>query len=512
MSSINRINPVLIILILLINSIPGNTMGQGLKSKNNTGELLAKQYCSVCHLFVEPALLDKKTWTQSVLPNMGWRLGIRKPDDDPFKNLDESEAKAIKALNIYPDAQLIAEKDWQKIIAYFTEKAPDKVIVANLPVKIGNAASRFKAIPLTIGENIVPSTTAIKYDHENALLYVADAENGLFIIDKNYQMTDYWRLNSPAVDFHFTKNKPPQVLCIGSIKPSEAKNGFLITLDKSENPEEQHQPITALGRPVHFTVGDINLDGKSDLLISAFGNHSGKFVAYLDQKPENEVVLKNQAGARKSIVKDMNKDGKPDILIMLAQAREQILLLTNMGNGKFEEKKLLEFPPVYGCSNFELADFNHDGFDDILMTNGDNWDLSAIRKKFHGVRIFLNNGKNQFKESYFFPLYGASKAMACDFDKDGDLDIAAISFYDDPDDPSEGFVLLENTGNNQFLPSYTMAANSGKWLTMDIADINQDGRTDILLGSYFHNANEVTKLATKGITDYPNILILLNSF
>ncbi|HRP33809.1 MAG TPA: hypothetical protein PKV73_18055, partial [Agriterribacter sp.] len=34
-------------------------------------------YCSSCHLFPEPSLLDKKTWVNNVLPNMGWRLGIR---------------------------------------------------------------------------------------------------------------------------------------------------------------------------------------------------------------------------------------------------------------------------------------------------------------------------------------------------------------------------------------------------------------------------------------------------
>ena len=42
-----------------------------------SGEALAKQYCGSCHLYTAPDLLDKKTWKESVLPNMGWRLGIR---------------------------------------------------------------------------------------------------------------------------------------------------------------------------------------------------------------------------------------------------------------------------------------------------------------------------------------------------------------------------------------------------------------------------------------------------
>ena len=39
-------------------------------------ERLAKQYCSSCHVFPEPLLLDKKTWEKSVLPEMGFRMGM----------------------------------------------------------------------------------------------------------------------------------------------------------------------------------------------------------------------------------------------------------------------------------------------------------------------------------------------------------------------------------------------------------------------------------------------------
>jgi len=50
----------------------------------------------------------------------------------------------------------------------------------------------------------------------------------------------------------------------------------------------------------------------------------------------------------------------------------------------------------------------------------------------------------------------------------------------------------------------------GKWLTMDIGDLDQDGDTDIFLGSYFHNGVEITKSITSGITEFPHLLILYN--
>ena len=45
--------------------------------------------------------------------------------------------------------------------------------------------------------------------------------------------------------------------------------------------------------------------------------------------------------------------------------------------------------------------------------------------------FFLNEGNNHFSQKYFFPINGCYKAIAKDFDGDGDLDIASIAFSAD---------------------------------------------------------------------------------
>ena len=93
----------------------------------------------------------------------------------------------------------------------------------------------------------------------------------------------------------------------------------------------------------------------------------------------------------------------------------------------------------------ELADFNKDGFDDIVYVCGDNADKSPILKNYHGIYIYLNDGKSNFTPSYFYPRIGAYKAIVLDYYLDGDLDIAAISFF--PDYlryPEESFIYLNN--------------------------------------------------------------------
>ena len=219
-------------------------------------------------------------------------------------------------------------------------------------------------------------------------------------------------------------------------------------------------------------------------------------------------VLSTLPGAVKAYVDDINKDGLPDIWVLFAHGEEGIFLYINKGNGKFNQQQVLRFPPVYGSSYFELVDFNNDGHPDILYTCGDNGDISRILKPYHGVYIFMNDGTNHFEQKYFFPMDGCYKAMARDFDGDGDLDIAAISFFADYlHEPEEGFVYLENNSNLEFQPYSLEEAKIGRWLTMDAGDFDGDGKIDLVLGN-FSRAPSIT--ATKMEWDGPPILVLKN--
>ena len=133
----------------------------------------------------------------------------------------------------------------------------------------------------------------------------------------------------------------------------------------------------------------------------------------------------------------------------------------------------------------QLIDFNKDGAVDIVYTNGDNADYSPILKPYHGVHVFLNDGKDNFTEGAFYPMYGAFQARAADFDLDGDMDIAVISFF--PSDPTKSqanFLYLEQTQPFKFKPYTFKEANQGKWMTLDVGDADGDGDADILLGSF----------------------------
>ena len=127
--------------------------------------------------------------------------------------------------------------------------------------------------------------------------------------------------------------------------------------------------------------------------------------------------------------------------------------------------------------------------------------------------IFLNDGQQHFKEAKFIPLHGAYKAVARDFDQDGDLDIAAVSFFPSYEHtPSEGFVYLENSGDLNFVARTFSKADEGRWITLDAADLDQDGDQDIVLASFV--ALEVAdnkQLNEQWIANGPSAIILENT-
>ena len=473
-----------------------------------SGEQLANLYCKMCHEFPEPKLLDKETWINSVLPNMGLRMGVKIPGVDPFAGTPKEDLEIVKSLGVYPEAPIISDADWNKIIEYYKKEAPEEPIKINSEAPISNLV-HFNVDKVFINNKGFPQTSLLEFNRFNATLYLGEANNLIHVLDDKMQLKSTRRLISPAVDIEFKADGAIKLLTIGKFDPSDQNLGELNSIQRGSS--NQNIRLPDLPRPVSFSSGDLNGDDKEDVVICGFGHNRGKLLLYDNFDPGKASILKNEPGSRMVEINDFNNDNKPDLMVLMAQAREQISIFYNKGQHKFEEKVVLRFPPVYGVSYFELVDFNNDGYMDILLTNGDNWDYSVIRKNYHGIRIYLNDGRDNFENTFFYPLYGASKAIARDFDNDGDLDIAASAFYHNDDNPEHSFIYLLNSGSLNFTAYATPEASLGKWLTMDVGDYDRDGDLDIFLGSYFHTFGEYVKQVAKGAADFPNLLVLTNN-
>lgn len=475
--------------------------------KQTTGKGLAKIYCASCHKFTEPKELDKKTWENSVLPNMAFRLGLEIKGKNRYDGIDPKELPIIKKMNIYPDKPMIKKEDWDLIKDYYIKNAPEKLNVIQRDKSVKENKFPFNLQSIEIGKSMLPQVTLLEYDESNSKLYIGDYLD-FYAIDAFGNISETQKLESPATDIDFTIKGNPFLLTIGKIEPSDQYLGNFGPLNKLNN----GKTISGLKRPVSFEIEDLNNDGELDALVCNFGHNKGTLSWFDGFNKSKENVLSYLPGTRKAKVKDLNNDGQPDIVALMTQAQEQIIIYYNQGEGKFKEKVALAFSPVNGTSYFELHDFNKDGYLDLMVTNGDNRDFSAIEKPYHGVRIYLNDGSNNFKESFFFPMYDCGKAMAADFDKDGDLDIIAASFfakYSENRKAEESLVYLENTGNMNFKPAFIPNSIHGNWLTMEVADFNLDGKKDVMLGTFIYDINEMMAITNStGNISFPQVLLL----
>lgn len=462
-----------------------------------SGQQLAKTYCGSCHLTPDPSLLDKTTWEKGVLPRMALRMGQSDQQmTELMQHSDPDELKRLIAANIFPEQPTLHPTDWQKIVAYYTSRAPDK-----LPAQATHRALQ-PTLPLFMAH---PSdravdglVTLLTYDSTTHRIWAGDARGNLYALDRRLHKSDSLHTDSPVVDVHTSRDGGLTLLNVGVLNPNDLQKGTLQSRQLDSNAPEPL--LTNLQRPVQATFADLNRDGHEDVVICQFGHYLGQ-LTWHERIPTGyrAHVLDAVPGARVAFVQDVNRDGWPDVVALLTQGDEQVAVYYNQQNGSFRKETVLRFPPVYGSSYLELTDIDRDGDPDLIYTNGDNADYSIVLKPYHGIRIFLNDGKFQFRESWFYPMHGASQTVVRDFDQDGDADIATIAHFPDfGQKPYAGFVYFENTGKLTFVPRTFPTANRGRWLRMDAGDVDQDGDEDILLGSFFKPAGAAHADLTDG--------------
>jgi hypothetical protein len=464
----------------------------------NNGEQLARKYCASCHVFPDASLLDKDHWEKNVLPQMAFRMGFKV--DKVLYGINMKDLPLIKS--VIPAAPMISNEEFELIRKYYLANAPDSLI--SVERTITDTVRQFSSHIVTGFKS--HSITLLTYDSIQKKLFVGDTQPWLYILNKKFQLLDSLKLPSPAT--HLVDTGESVLLSVvGNLFPSDQPNGKLISLDKKTHAINPF--LDSLKRPVYFNIADIDGNKHDDLILCSFGNYTGAISIYEDEKKDklHKITLTTSPGARKTLVTDWDNDGKKDIIALITQGDERLVFYKNKGNFKFEEKTLMRFPPIYGSSYFRLTDFNGDGLLDIIYTNGDNADYSPVVKPYHGIKIFQQNKKHDIEQVWSYAMPGAWKVETIDFDKDGDLDIAAISLFpDSKHHPKQSFIYFENIGGNNFKPFITSLSANHNWMAMITFDIDDDGDTDIVLGAF-----SFQKLMDRSQSKDPTLMVLQNN-
>jgi hypothetical protein len=398
--------------------------------------------------------------------------------------------------------------DWQPLLRFYEANAPAKLPDPEPwpkadPARLG--LTRRALLPQ--GANAAPAIANVRWvdlDRDGKLDVVAtDMRLGQVLgglARKDYRLESIAELRHPAriepVDLDKDGVGDLLIPDLGSFQPADHQEGAVYWLRGSKN--GRFTPIllaSGLARAADARAADFDGDGDLDIVVAVFGGRRTGNVILLENRTRSwsepvfvPSVIDARNGAIHVAVTDLNADGRPDVVALLAQQFESVVAYTNGGKGlSFTPTTLYAAShPNWGSSGIELVDLDIDGDLDVLMTHGDTFD-DFVLKPYHGILWLENTGGGVFTPHPLATLPGAHRAVAADMDGDKDLDVVAVAMVAGGGGSFEStlasVVWLEQVSPRQF-ERRTLEMGLPYHATLDVADANGDGRPDLLVGGF----------------------------
>ncbi len=168
-------------------------------------------------------------------------------------------------------------------------------------------------------------------------------------------------------------------------------------------------------------------------------------------------------------IADVNRDGRPDLVVANAGSDEVTVLLGD-GRGGFTPAPGSPYPAGHSPNDVAVADLNHDGNLDLVFANHETSYLT----------ILLGDGRGGFSPAPSSPLTVHSRphphgVAAADLDGDGHLDLVTDSWGENK------VTVLFGDGKGGFSsPGTTFDVGPHPYQRVRAADLNGDGRADIV--------------------------------
>ena len=213
-----------------------------------------------------------------------------------------------------------------------------------------------------------------------------------------------------------------------------------------------------------------------------------------DVAPRLGLDIIGRAGG--SVMDDFDGDGDLDIMASSVGLRDQLRAVRNNGDGTFTDVTLAAgLEGIVGGLNLVQADYNNDGFLDLLVLRG-GW-----LNEGHPNSLLRNNGDGTFsdvtEEAGMLAPAPTQTAAWGDYDNDGWLDLFVTGWTDDmeevlqsalsgtPSQERNRLALYHNNGDGTFTDVTTQAGLARTYGAMaaQYGDVDNDGYLDIYLGT-----------------------------
>ena len=255
----------------------------------------------------------------------------------------------------------------------------------------------------------------------------------------------------------------------------------------------------------HIVCGDLQGDGYPELVVSRAGSTRNSIHIFRNTTvgttlsfalvSSPQLLLDVGHFATRLVLRDLNRDGKPEIIV--TNSFNDILYVflnqSSAGTLSFNATPIklsikVGAGDVLTTYEAEVIDLNGDDLPEIVINQFQTNDLYILRNQSTGTVNFAAPQRVNIPG-------GLNRLASADFNKDGKLDLAITSTLNNQLD-----VLLNQTASGgtsfAFAPSISMVTSTGPW-GLDVNDIDGDGDPDITVANrnqttinvFLHNGN-----------------------
>ena len=271
-------------------------------------------------------------------------------------------------------------------------------------------------------------------------------------------------------------------MVVGGLRAGGMINVLRGNGDGTFGPMETHGVANT---PLAIVIADLNGDGKLDLVLG-YGGAVGVLLGNGDGTFQAEKTFTSGGGGGGGLaVADVNGDDRLDVVVSNEHdgngGNSTLGVLLGNGDGT------LRAPMVYnsvggGARSVAVADVNRDGKPDLVVAS---W-CSAPCTHNSVVGVLLGNGDGTFQSAITFDSGGddAISIWAGDVNGDGNPDVVVMSAFGvGGSGPSVVGVLLGNgDGTFQGVLAYDVGATNYR-SALAVRDVNLDGNPDLLVSS-----------------------------
>jgi alpha-tubulin suppressor-like RCC1 family protein/6-phosphogluconolactonase (cycloisomerase 2 family) len=254
-------------------------------------------------------------------------------------------------------------------------------------------------------------------------------------------------------------------------------------------------------RPIRVAIGDIDGDGKPDLLVT---NQSSNNISIFRNTSsgignisfDTKIDIATGSNPNGITISDLDGDGKPDLAVICSISNIlSIFRNTSNGIGTISFDSSIDFPLSSSAVSITNGDMDGDGKPDLAVVIGAvSYKLSVFRNSSTGAGMISFDPKVDFNTNTSIPFFIAIG----DLDGDGKPELAISN--------STSASVFRNTstgaGNISYAPKIDFATAASGGRSLAIGDLDGDGKPDLVVSSIVSSVNSsIFRNSSTGIGD-----------